>query len=1267
MVESAAVPIAIADLRGRFAYVNQALADLLGYSIKELSGRSFSSYLHPGERSRIVRLFLKIIVLRRPPRNLEFRAVRKDGSVLHLMSKPSRFIVNGKTVGFQTIIVDITERKRAEQEVKRERDRAQKYLDIAGVVLVVLDREGNLSLINRKGCEILGYESERILGKNWFDNFVPVRVRKGVKEVFQSLMKQETGVYYENPIVTSAGEERLIAWYHTILKDDEGRVVGSLSSGNDITDEKHAEELLKESEAKFRGITERSFDIVVTVDLDGLITYVSPSLERTTSYRTEDILGKPFRNLFAESRLSSVLEVFNEILQGKSVQGLEIETLRKDGSSDLFEVNVSPIMVKGEVAGIQAVARDISGRKKMESELAQSNKRLQALLQTAREGIVTADSLDNVTFANKAFADILGYTEEELLVLNLRKLVDEQGLKRIMEETELRQTGKISRYELVLYRKDGEPRTVQVTASPLWNEDGSYAGALGIMMDITERKMMEDELKQERNRLEMVTKNIGAGVAIISKDYRTLWANRVLKQIFGDVERKICYSTYNKRSTICPECGVQEIFEEGKNQVVHEQMGEDASGNIVWSEIIATPIKDKDGNIIAALELVVPITERKQMEQRITESEERLRRLIEFAPDAIYVSDLEGNFVDGNKQTEKMTGYVKEELIGRNFFSAGLLHERYTTKAMELLQKNASGQKAGPEEFELTRKDGSTIVVEISAIPVEKGGKVEILGIARDITERKKIENALRDSEEKYRLLFDNVNDVVFSYDDEFRLLNVSPSVEKTLGYRPEELVGKQIQELGLMTPESMKAALANAMQVLAGKRVGSTVYEFVKKDGNRGFGEINSSPLIHEGRVTGIIAVARDITERKEMEDALRESEEKIRNVLQSSPDAIAVIDLNRNIVEINQAGLDVFGFASKEEAAGKSTLAFVASKDRERVLKDMAEAVERGSLKNVEYTFMDADGHEFPAEVSASLVRDASGRPRYFVTIVKNIAERKQMLEKLEEYSQHLEELVERRTRQLREAEKQLVKSERLAAIGEVAAMVGHDLRNPLTGISGATYYLKSKLGPAPEKKTVEMLELIEGDIQYSNKIITDLMDYSREIRLELAETDPSTIVKEALSLVQMPQNVQLDNSTQDQPKIWIDVDKMKRVFANLIRNAMDAMPQGGKFSISSKASDGNVEFVFTDTGIGMAKEIVARIWAPFFTTKAKGMGLGLAISKRHVEAHGGKISVTSVVGEGATFTVTVPIEPKPTREGGEQIWVNVPESLLSTTTKA
>ena len=224
-----------------------------------------------------------------------------------------------------------------------------------------------------------------------------------------------------------------------------------------------------------------------------------------------------------------------------------------------------------------------------------------------------------------------------------------------------------------------------------------------------------------------------------------------------------------------------------------------------------------------------------------------------------------------------------------------------------------------------------------------------------------------------------------------------------------------------------------------------------------------------------------------------------------------------------------------------------------------------------------------------------------------------------------------------------------ERLKAIEQLAAMVGHDLRNPLTGISNAAYFLRMKIGAKLGPRAIEMLDLIDKDIEYANKIVNDLLEYSGAIRLELSESNPKAILKEALELVKVPANVHVVDFTEDKPKIKVDVDKMRRAFVNMMKNAFDAMPKGGKLIAESRKARDKVEIAFTDTGAGIPKETLERLFTPLFTTKARGMGFGLAICKRIIEAHGGKISVESTVGKGTTFTITIPIEPK--LEGGDK----------------
>jgi PAS domain S-box-containing protein len=371
-----------------------------------------------------------------------------------------------------------------------------------------------------------------------------------------------------------------------------------------------------------------------------------------------------------------------------------------------------------------------------------------------------------------------------------------------------------------------------------------------------------------------------------------------------------------------------------------------------------------------------------------------------------------------------------------------------------------------------------------------------------------------------------------------------------------------------------------------------------------------------------------------------LKRSEEKLKSIFAASPDAITATDLNGSIIECNEQTVKIHGYSSREELIGKSVFQLIAKKHQPKAFENMKQTFETGQIKTSEYVFVTRDGREFPAELSTSIVCDASGTPIGFVAITKDVTERKRM-------------------------EQQIFKSERLAAIGQLAGMIGHDLRNPLTGITGAAYYLKTHLDLTANGKTKEMLEIIGKDIAYSNKIISDLLEYSKEMKLDLTDVTPLYLTREALALVRIPRRVRVVDLAKNAPPISVDVEKVKRAFVNVIKNAVDAMPKGGTLTIRSRKSDGNLEISFADTGIGMPGETLQRIFTPLFTSKAKGMGFGLAISRRIVEAHGGRITVESTVGEGSTFTLIIPIERK--KLGGEKIWIEPPESLLSTTMKA
>ena len=350
----------------------------------------------------------------------------------------------------------------------------------------------------------------------------------------------------------------------------------------------------------------------------------------------------------------------------------------------------------------------------------------------------------------------------------------------------------------------------------------------------------------------------------------------------------------------------------------------------------------------------------------------------------------------------------------------------------------------------------------------------------------------------------------------------------------------------------------------------------------------------------------------------SLSESEERLYAIIQGSPEGIVVLDPEGDIADCNQAALQVYGSPSRDQLIGMNHLDLVAKKDREIASGAFAEVAKAETLRHLKYNMLRNNGQEYPAEVSMSIVRDAAGCPTFYVTIVRDLTEQNEIQERLR-------------------------KAERMAVIGETVAMVGHDLRNPLQAISGALYILRKKVGPAADLETMEMLSVIKSGLEYADNIVKELLDYSGEIRLELTETTVKAVVEATLLQLKIPQNVTVKDLTRNEPRLLVNITKTQRVFVNIIGNAIDAMPKGGELTITTAEVEENLETKFSDTGDGIPDDVMRNLWKPLTTTKSKGMGLGLPICKRIVEAHGGSIEVKSTLGKGSTFTIRLPIKPK------------------------
>jgi PAS domain S-box-containing protein len=646
----------------------------------------------------------------------------------------------------------------------------------------------------------------------------------------------------------------------------------------------------------------------------------------------------------------------------------------------------------------------------------------------------------------------------------------------------------------------------------------------------------------------------------------------------------------------------------------------------------------------------------------IKESEEKFKNLAEQSPNMVFVNK-KGRIVYANKKAEEIMGYTKEEFYSPSFNFLCLVAPESRGQIRSVYERHVkNGNDVGPLEYRLITKDGRMLDAILTSRLITYEGDNAILGTVIDITGRKQLEEELRSSEEMFRAMSASAMDAIILLDETDKIVYWNPAAERIFGYTMEEALGNELGKLVVPTESRgphlmLLEKLIHQKEKIPEKRVDINA---LRKDGTEFPIELSATALTLKGR-TYVLETMQDISERKKMEAEIKQKLDMLEALTQNLGVGLGIISKDYRVLWVNR-------FIKNNAGDVEGKLCYSSLNTLDHVCPDCGvrkvfeEGVKRDSH---EYSQIGVHGDMYHVELIATPLRDKDGNITAALEFVVDIAEKKRMQTQLTEYSQKLEKLVEQRTEQLQQTQAKLLRSERLAAIGELAGMVGHDIRNPLTAIKNAAYYIKAKQGLGSDAHVKKMLEVIDSAITHADKIINDLLDYSREIQLELVTCSPRSLLKEALAIVQVPQQVKIVDATQKKPVIKADKARMVRVFANLIKNAVDAMPNGGTLQVKSQQTRDNVEFSFADTGVGIPKETLSALFLPLVTTKARGMGFGLAICKRIVEAHQGRITVESVEGKGSTFTVTIPKKPI-LNHGGEKTWVNMPESLLSTTTK-
>ena len=896
-------------------------------------------------------------------------------------------------------------------------------------------------------------------------------------------------------------------------------------------------------------------------------------------------------------------------------------------------------------------------RKGAEEALRESEQRFRTIFEGAIDGILLADTeTKKFRLGNKIICKMLGYSLKEVKDLSVTDIHPKEALPFVMEQFDKLARGEITKSsELPVKRKDGSVFYAEISTVLVKLDQGTYL--MGTFRDITERKQAEEALRESEERMKSIFRAAPIGIGVV--------ANRVLM----DVNTRICEMTgYSREELVGSSARVlyptqddfdyvgtekyRQIAEEGTGSVETRWMKKD--GTIIDVLLSSTPIDPSDlsrGVTFTALD----ITESKQAEKALRESEERFRLAFENANTGVCLVDLDGNLTRVNNKMCEIFGYTKEEL--ERMTVNDIAHPEDINKSPEFIQKTLTGEiDRSTFEKRYTHKDGHRVTCQISSSLVRDadGSPLYFISHIHDITERKQAEEALRESEERYRTILEDIEEGYFEADLTGRPTFLNDSMCKIHGYPREELLG--VDNRRFVDKENAKKAFEAFNRVYRTGEPGRLFdYEVIRKDGTKR--QVEVFPSLRKdssGNPIGFRGITRDVTERKQGEELLQKEREISLSILENAPYGVALIDEGGKYIYINPEFVNTTGYTLQDIPTGKDWFqkVFPDPKDRERMIQLWKEDRSKGNMTNKEFGITCKDGSMREIEIRSTFLRDSRA-----IIVLHDITEQKRAEERMES---------------LRE---QLRQSQKMEAIGRLAGGIAHDFNNLLTIIKG---YSQLSLIELKENTPLrENIEHIHTATDRAADLVRQLLAFSRRQILEMKVWDLNAILTNLNNMLRRLIGEDIELTTllaEDLGRVKTDIGWIEQAIMNLVVNARDAMPSGGKLTIETGNADLDDAYVsgrvgvkpgryvvlsVSDTGVGMTPEVRERLFEPFFSTKEKDKGTGLGLSTVYgiVKQSDGDIWVYTEPGKGSTFKIYLPRVDDPlqqprTRVSGDEL---------------
>jgi len=845
-----------------------------------------------------------------------------------------------------------------------------------------------------------------------------------------------------------------------------------------------------------------------------------------------------------------------------------------------------------------------------------------SLLEASVDPLVAISPEGKITDVNSATEKITGCARQVLLGTDFSDYFTDpekarRGYGQVFRE------GSVQDYELDLRHRDGHTTPVLYNASVYRAENGQVAGVFAAARDITQRKQAEQALEGERQRIFAVLETLPAMICLLTPDYYPKFANRAFRERFGESQGRHCYEYCFGSAEPCEFCEAHVVLETGQPHRWELPM---ADGRVI--EVHNIPFKDSEGSPMI-LEMSLDVTDLKR-----AEAARALAAIVESSEDAILSKGLDGVIRSWNRGAERLYGYSAGEMVGHS--AAVLLPEDRRDEVDGLLQRIRNGESVEAYETSRLTKDGRLICVSLTASPVrDAAGKLTgVSMVARDVTRRKRAEDALRQSLERLQRVLEVETVGVMFWDlNTGCMVDANDAFLKLMGYSRSEVEARELTWQRLTPPEYMDLSRAEVAKFMATGRIGPYEKEYFRKDGTKLWLLFAGSSLGHNQCVEFCV----DISGRKKAEEALRLGEERYRSLTLATTQVIWNTNADGLVVG-DMPYWRAFTGQTEEEIQGSGWLRALHPEDAERTAAAWSKAIEMRTLYQGECRVLRRDGEYRDVAVRGVPVLEPDGSVREWIGSCADFTERKRAQRAIRELNASLERRVAARTTELAAANK---------ALEAFADSVAHDLRAPLRGLDGFSVALLEDYGTGLDDTGRDYLSRIRSAASRMGQLIEDLLNLSR-ISLTEMRRESVDLSNVALAVVSDLRKSAPERSVEvvTPPALEVEGDPnlLRVVLENLLGNAwkFTAMARRARIELGALEKDRRQVYFVRDNGAGFDMRHAAKLFAPFqrlhSTAEFPGTGIGLATVARIVHKHGGEIWAEAEINQGATFYFTL-----------------------------